>query len=63
MQSLHLLRRGRIACHYADGRRALSAFNASRPIRWQAARLHGLLANNAHVPGSALCYPFYKKLP
>jgi hypothetical protein len=36
MQSLHLLRRGRAACHCADGRRALSAFNASRPIHWQA---------------------------
>jgi hypothetical protein len=57
------LRRGRAACHCVDGRRALSAFNASRPIRWQAARLLGLLANSAPVPGSALCYPFYKKLP
>jgi hypothetical protein len=37
VQPLHLLRRGRVACHSADGRRALSAFNASRPIRWQAA--------------------------
>jgi hypothetical protein len=37
MQSLHLLRRGRAACHCADGRRALSAFNESRPIHWQAA--------------------------
>jgi hypothetical protein len=37
MQSLHLLRRGRAAYHCADGRRALSAFNVSRPIRWQAA--------------------------
>jgi hypothetical protein len=36
VQPLHLLRRGRAACHCADGRRALSAFNASRPIRWQA---------------------------
>jgi hypothetical protein len=36
VQALHLLRRGRAACHCADGRRALSAFNASRPIRWQA---------------------------
>jgi hypothetical protein len=26
-------------------------------------RLLGLLANSAPVPGSALCYPFYKKLP
>jgi hypothetical protein len=31
------LRRGRAACHCADERRALSAFNVSRPIRWQAA--------------------------
>jgi hypothetical protein len=35
--SLHLLRRGRAACHHADRRRALSAFNASCPIRRQAA--------------------------
>jgi hypothetical protein len=27
----------RAACRCADGRRALSAFNMSRPIRWQAA--------------------------
>jgi hypothetical protein len=26
-------------------------------------RLLGLLANSAPVPSSALCYPFYKKLP
>jgi hypothetical protein len=37
VQPLHLLRRGRAACHYADGRCALSAFIASCPIRWQAA--------------------------
>jgi hypothetical protein len=37
VQPLHLLRRGRAACHCADRRRALSAFNVSRPIRWQAA--------------------------
>jgi hypothetical protein len=36
MQPLHLLKKGRAACHRADGRRALSAFNVSRPIRWQA---------------------------
>jgi hypothetical protein len=29
----------------------------------QAARLLDLLENSAPVPGSALCYPFYKKLP
>jgi hypothetical protein len=37
VQPLHLLRKRRAACHCADGRRALSAFNVSRPIRWQAA--------------------------
>jgi hypothetical protein len=37
MQPLHLLRRGRIACPCTDERRAPSAFNVSRPIRWQAA--------------------------
>jgi hypothetical protein len=37
VQPLHLLRRGRAAYHCADGRCALSAFIASRPIRWQAA--------------------------
>jgi hypothetical protein len=37
VQPRHLLRRGRAACHCADGRRALLAFNASRPIRWQEA--------------------------
>ena len=26
-------------------------------------RLLGLLANSAFVPSSALCYPFYKKVP
>jgi hypothetical protein len=31
MQPLHLLRRGRAACHHADGRCALSAFNAPCP--------------------------------
>jgi hypothetical protein len=37
VQTLHLWGKGRAACHYTDGRRALSAFIASRPIRWQAA--------------------------
>jgi hypothetical protein len=37
VQPRHLLRRGRAACHCADGRRALSAFNVFCPIRWQAA--------------------------
>jgi hypothetical protein len=36
VQPLHLLRKRRAACHRADGRRALSAFIASRPIHWQA---------------------------
>jgi hypothetical protein len=36
-QRLHLMRRGHAACRCADGRRALSAFNTSHPIRWQAA--------------------------
>jgi hypothetical protein len=36
-RSLHLLRRGRAACHHADRRCALSAFNASSPLRWQTA--------------------------
>jgi hypothetical protein len=31
------LRKRRSACHCANGRCALSAFNAFRPIRWQAA--------------------------
>jgi hypothetical protein len=35
MQPLHLLRRGRVACHHADGWRALSEFSAPCPIRWQ----------------------------
>jgi hypothetical protein len=37
VQLLHLLRKRRAACHCTNGRRALSVFNASRPIRWQAA--------------------------
>jgi hypothetical protein len=37
VQPLHLLRKRRAACHYTDGRRALSAFNVSCPICWQAA--------------------------
>jgi hypothetical protein len=36
VQILHLLRKRRAACHCADERRALSAFNTSRPICWQA---------------------------
>jgi hypothetical protein len=38
VQPLHLLKKGHATCHRADGRRALSAFNASRPICWQAIR-------------------------
>jgi hypothetical protein len=34
---LHLLLKGRAACHHASGRRALPGFNASCPIQWQAA--------------------------
>jgi hypothetical protein len=37
VQPLHLLRKRRAACHCADRRRAPSTFNATRPIRWQAA--------------------------
>jgi hypothetical protein len=37
VQPRHLLRKRRVACHYADRRRALSVFNVSRPICWQAA--------------------------
>jgi hypothetical protein len=54
VQPLHLLRKRRAACHCADGRRAHSAFNASRPIRWQAASRSGLLANSVPVPSGAL---------
>jgi hypothetical protein len=36
VQPLHLLEKGRVACHCADERRALSAFNVCRLIRWQA---------------------------
>jgi hypothetical protein len=56
---LHLLKKGRAACHCADGRRALSAINASRPIRWQAAsrspsRRRACWQNSAPVPSGAL---------
>jgi hypothetical protein len=62
VQPLHLLRRGHAACHYADGRRALSAFNASRPIRWQAVSRSSsrwracwvCWQNSAPVPSGAL---------
>jgi hypothetical protein len=62
MQPLHLLRRGRAVCHHADGRRALSAFNAPRPIRsqtgvrpvQQTARLISLLAHSAPMPSGML---------
>jgi hypothetical protein len=40
VQSLHSLRRGRAACHHADGRCAISAFNASCPIRQQTGQGH-----------------------
>jgi hypothetical protein len=72
VQSLNLLRRGRAACHHADRRRALSAFNATCPIRWQAAS--GSPSRRRTYP---VCWqtvrpcqaahstrrPFYKKLP
>jgi hypothetical protein len=72
VQPLHLLRRGRAACHYTDGRRALSAFNASLPIRWQAASRSSSRRHACWVcwqtvrPCRAARYthpPFYKKLP
>jgi hypothetical protein len=34
---LHLLLKGRAACHHASGRRALPVINVSCPIQWQAA--------------------------
>jgi hypothetical protein len=37
VRSPHLLRRGRAACHQADGRCAPSAFNASSLLHWQTA--------------------------
>jgi hypothetical protein len=62
VQPLHLLKKGRAACHCADGRRALSAFNVSRPIRWQAASRSSSRRcacwarwqNSAPVPSGAL---------
>jgi hypothetical protein len=62
-QPLHLLRRGRAACHHADRRCALSAFNASCPLRWQTAsgsscrRRACLTANSAPVPCGPLSSP------
>jgi hypothetical protein len=52
-EPLHLLLKGRTVCHHASRRRALPAFNVSCPIRWQAARLTGLLENSAPVPSGA----------
>jgi hypothetical protein len=46
------LRRGRAACHCADGRRAFSAFNVSRPIRWQAAPRSSSRRRQGHLAGS-----------
>jgi hypothetical protein len=72
VQPLHLLRKRRAACHCADGRRALTAFNASRPIRWQAASRSSSRRRACWVcrrtvrPCQAAHYthhPFRKKLP
>jgi hypothetical protein len=72
VQPLHLLRRGRAACHHADGRRALSAFNAPCPICWQTAsgsssrrRAWPVCWRTVHPCRAAHCthHPFYKKLP
>ena len=43
--------------------RPIPSAGRRRQVIQQAARLLGLLANSAPVPSSALCYPFYKKLP
>jgi hypothetical protein len=71
-QPLHLLRRGRTACHHADGRRALSAFNASYPLRWLTVSGSSCRRRACPVccqtvrPCHAAHYahhPFYEKLP
>jgi hypothetical protein len=72
MQPLHLLWRGLAACHHADERRALSAFNAPCPIRWQtmsgsSSRRRACLVywRTMRPCRAAHCthLPFYKKLP
>jgi hypothetical protein len=64
--------RGRAACHHADRRCALSAFNASSPLRWQAVsgsscrRRTCLVCCQTMRPCHAThCahHPLYKKLP
>jgi hypothetical protein len=60
------------ACHCADGRRVLSAFNVSHPIRWQAVsrsssrrRACWVCWRTVRPCQAAHCthHPFYKKLP
>jgi hypothetical protein len=72
VQPLHLLQKGRTACHHANGRRALSAFNASCPIRWQTAsgsssrrRAWPVCWQTVRPCQAAHCthHPFYKKPP
>jgi hypothetical protein len=72
VQPLHLLKKGRAACHRTDGRCALSAFNASRPIRWQAVsrsssrrRACWVCWRTVRPCQAAHCtqHPSYKKLP
>jgi hypothetical protein len=71
VQPLHLLKKGRAACHHADGRRALSAFNASH-IRWQAVsssssrrRACWVCWRTVRLCQAAHCsqHPSYKKIP
>jgi hypothetical protein len=71
-QPLHLLRRGRTACHHADRRRALSAFNVSCPLRWQTAsgsscrrRAYLVCQQTVRPCHVAHCdhHPLYEKLP
>jgi hypothetical protein len=72
MQPLHLLWRGRVVCHHTDERRALSAFNAPCPIRWQKVSGSSIRRRACLVYWRTvrLCrathythLPFYKKLP
>jgi hypothetical protein len=72
VQPQHLLKKGHAACHCADGRRALSAFNASRPICWQAVsrsssrrRACWVCWQTVRPCQAAHCtqHPSYKKLP
>jgi hypothetical protein len=72
VQPPHLLRKGCAACHHADGRHALSAFNAPCPIRWQTAsrsssrrRAYPVCWRTVRSCRAAHCahHPFCKKLP